>query len=288
MCVVVCGCEDGLLTCLLACLAGCRGERLHRPSAVLFPRLLGAGLQPRWVRPWSLLLAEGSARQEWTSTLRRVLPPSQACTPYFIAWSGLVPSIPCRCGTRENPPVLDANIQSPRTYQPIILPPISNSIATLSSPGPGASRLTNEMENRCLMPGCPLDGAAASFMLACLLACLPAWLTARHTIYVQQYIPHHHPESHPPAETTVRRLSKYGRHALLSEHGITAKLAVNPALATEESVETVAAFRQHRDALVRPDLSDAREKRRTRPHSVGLEALGHAPGGILLPTCELL
>lgn len=57
---------------LLGWLAGCRVERLHRPSAVLFPRLLGAGLQPRWVRPWSLLLAEGSARQEWTSTLRRV------------------------------------------------------------------------------------------------------------------------------------------------------------------------------------------------------------------------
>lgn len=46
----------------------------NRPSAVLFPRLLGglgAGLQPRWVRGWSLLLAEGSARQEWASTLRR-------------------------------------------------------------------------------------------------------------------------------------------------------------------------------------------------------------------------
>lgn len=63
--------------CLAGWLAGCRVERLHRPSAVLFPRLLGAGLQPRWVRPWSLLLAEGSARQEWTSTLRRVLPTHQ-------------------------------------------------------------------------------------------------------------------------------------------------------------------------------------------------------------------
>lgn len=56
-----------------------------------------------------------------------------------LVWSG--PSIPCRCaaGPRKNPPGLDANIQSPRTYQPIILPPISNSIATLSSPAPAPS-----------------------------------------------------------------------------------------------------------------------------------------------------
>lgn len=43
------------------------------------------------------------------------------------------------CETRKNPPPLDANIQSSRTYQPIILPPISNSIATLSSPAPAPS-----------------------------------------------------------------------------------------------------------------------------------------------------
>lgn len=53
------------------------------------------------------------------------------------------PSLPSllvrRCGTRKNPPPFDANIQSSRTYQPIILPPISNSIATLSSPAPAPS-----------------------------------------------------------------------------------------------------------------------------------------------------
>lgn len=55
--------------------------------------------------------------------------------------------------------------------------------------------------------------------------------------------------------------SRHGSYALLSDHGITAKIAVHPALATEESVETVAADRQDWGAFVRPDLSDAPEKR---------------------------
>lgn len=62
---------------------------------------------------------------------------------------------------------------------------------------------------------------------------------------------------------------------------------MNPALATEDSVETVAAYRHDRGALVRPDLSDARQKRRTRPQWVlrlWILPRRHCP----LPTCELL
>lgn len=92
-------------------------------------------------------LAEGSARQEWTSSVPECLPlgacPLGACpaspAPWLVRRLG-IPVFTClhrSCGTRENPPALGANIQSLKDlstqHPPPNLKPYRNSIF----PGPG-------------------------------------------------------------------------------------------------------------------------------------------------------
>lgn len=134
-------------------LAGCSVERLHRPSAVLFPRLLGDVLQPRWVRGWSLPFWRRArpAKNGRSGTCPWAL---GACRPWvascpalsFLPVSGLWSVVrrpfhvfAAAAGPGKTLRPLMQTSNRPRTYQPILLLPISNSIATLSALARGPS-----------------------------------------------------------------------------------------------------------------------------------------------------
>lgn len=167
------GCEDGLL----ACLAGCRVEKASSAKCRLVPQIAGgrvaAAVGPTVVAPSGGGL--GPPRVDvYVASCAPSVPPSQAvawpaCSHISLVWSGLVRPFHVAAGPGKT---LRASMQTSNRPAPIN-PSSSLQSQTLSQlylPRPRRRRLTNEMENRCLMPGCLLAGAAPSFMLACLLA----------------------------------------------------------------------------------------------------------------------